>query len=474
MPYNRRHNSKNQVSPDPFYLRVPHPSGPTTRSRSITYQPVRQYTTTKYIHRDLFNGPPYETSYGAEPALITDFTAVRFKGRQITVSEGHPARRLKANGPDLGGDFFTSRSYCEGLHGRTSTIETHKDYLPGHLGFDTRYFKYSGPFCPIDLRGPNGIPASLFPSSIHSSDEVLKEKGATAVARCKPTNSIANVASFLGELKADGLPALSFLPFAKDKTLSAKRAGDEYLNLQFGWVPLVSDLKDFHKAVTHAGTVLRQFKRDNGRVVRRSYMFPLERTVESWDGPTFDPSNWYSYPTWASSTFINANVDSSIPQPRATLTRETVRKTWFSGAFTYFIPLGDDIISKVIRFEQRAQKLGGPLPTPDQVWAVAPWSWAVDWVTNMGDVITNMSDSRFYDLIIRYGYIMETTTVKDTYTCDSIRLLDGTVVTFPPISFVTTTKVRRKANPFGFGVTWEGLSSFQLSILAALGITRHR
>jgi hypothetical protein len=203
-------------------------------------------------------------------------------------------------------------------------------------------------------------------------------------------------------------------------------------------------------------------------------MFPLERSVESWYGPVFDPANEYSYPTWASSVFIAANTDTSIPQPRATLTRETVRKTWFSGAFTYFIPLGDDIISKVIRFEQRAQKLGGPLPTPDQVWAVAPWSWAVDWFTNMGDVITNMSDSRFYDLIIRYGYIMETTTVKDTYTCDPVHLLDGTVVTFPPLTFVTTTKVRRKANPFGFGVTWEGLSSFQLSILAALGITRHR
>jgi hypothetical protein len=38
--------------------------------------------------------------------------------------------------------------------------------------------------------------------------------------------------------------------------------------------------------------------------------------------------------------------------------------------------------------------------------------------------------------------------------------------------FEVVTKRRTEANPFGFGVSWKGLSPFQLSIAAALGISR--
>lgn len=474
MPKRRRLSGDRSVTSDSFLTRVPHIEGPVKKSRSITYVPVRRYTTTRYIHRDLFYPPAYETAYDGEPALIEDVKSASFKGTQITVSEGHPNRQLRADGADLGGEFFTERKYVEGLHGRTWTIEVRKDYLPGHVGFDTRYFKYSGPFCPIDLRGPNGIPANLFPANIHSSDEVMNERGATAVARCKPTNSIANVASFLGELRSDGLPSLPFLHSLKSRTLSAKNAGGEFLNYEFGWAPLVSDLQSFSKAVHSAGTVLKQFRRDNGRVVRRRYMFPLEKSTDAYTWNQYDPARWYSYPTWASNTFQAACTDPDWPTSNATLTRETVREVWFSGAFTYHIPVRHDVFSDLMRAAQQAQKLSGLLPTPDQVWAVAPWSWAVDWFTNMGDIITNISDQRFYGLIMRYGYIMETISMKDTYTCDPVRLSDGQIITFPPISFVTVTKQRKKANPFGFGVTWEGLSPLQVSILTALGISRRK
>jgi len=52
---------------------------------------------------------------------------------------------------------------------------------------------------------------------------------------------------------------------------------------------------------------------------------------------------------------------------------------------------------------------------------------------------------------------------------------NGTVypgVTPSDVTFVTETKKRIRANPFGFGVSWDGLSPFQASIAAALGITR--
>jgi len=41
-----------------------------------------------------------------------------------------------------------------------------------------------------------------------------------------------------------------------------------------------------------------------------------------------------------------------------------------------------------------------------------------------------------------------------------------------PVTVRTTVKKRIKANPFGFGISWDGLSTTQQAIAAALGITR--
>jgi hypothetical protein len=122
------------------------------------------------------------------------------------------------------------------------------------------------------------------------------------------------------------------------------------------------------------------------------------------------------------------------------------------------------------RLASDAQHLLGLSLTPDVLWELAPWSWAIDWVSNTGDVVKNISRFASGGLIMRYGYMMEHSIRKDIYTLDRTGLKSGRRV--PPIALVTETKVRRKANPFGFGLTWEGLSSFQASILAALGITK--
>jgi len=72
---------------------------------------------------------------------------------------------------------------------------------------------------------------------------------------------------------------------------------------------------------------------------------------------------------------------------------------------------------------------------------------------------------------MRYGYIMETSTVTDIYTNEGSGLF-GQKLVLPPFKVETITKKRYGANPFGFGVVWNGLSPFQLSILAALGISK--
>jgi len=47
-------------------------------------------------------------------------------------------------------------------------------------------------------------------------------------------------------------------------------------------------------------------------------------------------------------------------------------------------------------------------------------------------------------------------------------------VAVPMLFLETNSKKRRGANPFGFGLTWSGLTATQQAIAAALGLTRSR
>jgi hypothetical protein len=125
----------------------------------------------------------------------------------------------------------------------------------------------------------------------------------------------------------------------------------------------------------------------------------------------------------------------------------------------------------MIRDALRAKKLLGIIPTPSTLWNLAPWSWATDWFLNTGDVISNLTDWATDGLVMRYGYMMEHTIVRDTYTLTKPGL-SSPGVRVQPLTLVTETKMRRKANPFGFGLTWSGLSPRQTAIAVALGLTR--
>ncbi len=153
------------------------------------------------------------------------------------------------------------------------------------------------------------------------------------------------------------------------------------------------------------------------------------------------------------------------------ITEKVTRRHWFSGSFTYHADVDPDVLRTWKGHIQRLQKLYGVKITPDVIWNLAPWSWAVDWFTNTGDVITNIS--RFSDdsLVMPYGYMMETSIREVTYD-----MLDVTPTGYhiPHLTqtFTTTVKVRRQATPYGFGINLADLTARQLAIIAALGLSR--
>jgi len=267
------------------------------------------------------------------------------------------------------------------------------------------------------------------------------------------------------ELYHEGLPHLLGSALWKDRTLSAKNAGKDYLNYEFGFRPLANDIAKFAYGVVYFDKIVAQIVRDSGKVVRRRYYFPpveerSSRTVASvFVRPRTDPDSQYG------------NVGDAANDGASTIC-DTYTKVnrWFSGAFTYYVPEQD-------RFGalSQARKLLGLEITPDVLWQVTPWSWAVDWVSNAGDVISNLTAFANDGLVMRYGYIMEHTVTTNTYYHQGPTGKCWGDSCYPtPLVFVTETKVRRRASPFGFGLKLSAFTDRQKAIAAALGLSRSK
>jgi len=95
-----------------------------------------------------------------------------------------------------------------------------------------------------------------------------------------------------------------------------------------------------------------------------------------------------------------------------------------------------------------------------------------DWKLNIGQVLSNMSAFQNDNLVLRYGYIMQTITVDVTHRTTGLQTRPGT---WNPSAVVTTfrseRKIRQRATPYGFGLDPKNFSESQWAILGALGMT---
>jgi len=161
-------------------------------------------------------------------------------------------------------------------------------------------------------------------------------------------------------------------------------------------------------------------------------------------------------------------------RPRGEIYRidRTWRQVWFSGAFTYHLPTDFFSRNAMVSAGAKARTLLGLDLTPEVLWNSAPWSWAIDWFSNAGDVISNFSDWANDGLVLRYGYVMEHSFVTSTYVHNTPHRLKNRSVVVSPVVACVETKRRQKATPYGFAISWDSFTPRQLAITAALGITR--
>jgi hypothetical protein len=336
--------------------------------------------------------------------------------------------------------------------------------------------------------GQNGpvSPDSQLPGYTSFNQHVVANQGrfATGWARTKPGNPEAALFQTLTELYNDGLPSIPLRSFLRrtpigrwgrvafDLTNFFRKLGSEYLNVQFGWKPFVSDLQALYRTMQNIDKEIAQIKRDNHRLIRRR-------------GRVEDSTDTSQVVLGTHSATPNVGIMGTPPDwfvlPASTLrtrTTTTSINSWFAAGYMYHIR--DTTAGG--SWDRRARALlFGAVPTPEAVWSVLPWSWIIDWFTNIGDVISNLSPNAVDNLAAKYAYVMTHTNVKTEWTCStSFTGSTNPNNKIPSGSYSTSTtrtvetKFRCSGSPFGLGVNYSALSAYQVSILAALGLSRSR
>lgn len=269
----------------------------------------------------------------------------------------------------------------------------------------------------------------------------INSLGSQAISTTAPTNPAFDGATALGELR-EGLPSIVGLHTLKERTLHARNAGHEYLNWEFGWKPLVSELKGLAKAVHNSHEILTQYHKDSGNKIRRRRSFPTEANSSYYSGRLNGPPQYNAFATGIAE-------------------RSVTNDQWFSGAFRYYIPTGHGTIDRFNQYRSDAARLYGLRLTPDVVWNLSPWTWAIDWFTDCGTVMTNISNLGQDGLVMQYGYMMTSHKSETRYIANGATFLNG-----------YSKKVRTGASPYGFGIDLSSLTPKQAAILVALGLSR--
>lgn len=372
-------------------------------------------------------------------------------GSQVTEDFVHDWPRGRGTG-DVGGPFKSVRS--EVSH---STIQV--DAKSTIFGYGS--WEYHGTVAASDMGPLNG---HVMGNDL--DDYQITSLGTTAIARSIPTAPAADVSVMLGELFREGIPKAIGASMLKNRFTDYRDIGGEYLNYQFGWKPIVSDLKSVARAITESERTLNQLERDSGKNVRRTFKFPPHFATSESVGTT---GAYYVAPQWLPNMIVMA-------APVRRDYQNVSRESWFSGCFTFCFERSDAQKGKLAAQAQKARVLLGLDLTPEVVWNLSPWSWLADWATNAGDVFSNVSRFARNDLAMRYGYMMSKGESIQTTSLEGVmsRDMNGNLTAGRTVSSTWryNTKRRIPATPYGFGFDMGGLSFRQSAILGALGISR--
>nr|APG77275.1 hypothetical protein [Wenzhou levi-like virus 2] len=319
----------------------------------------------------------------------------------------------------------------------------------------------------------------------------LDALGTEGVSQSIPTSPSASLSVFIAEMrdiprmliqtrKFFGRMAQLGIQFSRvrknigdavDDILHPGHLGGDYLNLQFGWMPFLRDLLSFYQVGQNLDERVKFLRTHNmGKPVTRT------RTLRKW-GYTTLAENYVANTVTAMMlpslphSFMYSSV---LPCATRNRTIEHKGRIWFKGTYLYYSPE----VANMPDWYLKADIMGLRLD-PAVIYQLVPWTWLLDWFTTAGPLVRNAVEFARHHVVMHHGYCMATMSTnhrsietQNVYSGYSASVNKKTQTVTGEATCLFEQKQRVVANPYGFGVKWEGLSPYQLSILGALGINR--
>lgn len=248
--------------------------------------------------------------------------------------------------------------------------------------------------------------------------------------------------------------------------MAPKRAANEFLGIQFGWIPFIKDIRDVNRVTKRFDEYVEDL------TIRNNRWDHMERVIEHSESvSTVNGNGWRVSPSGPIIDSLCNNVGGHTG--RWQFDTLITKRAWVSGDFKFYRPEFDRSLENYgseMNQVNQAITLYGADVNPALLYKITPWTWLVDWCSNVGDVVETISNAGADGVVSKNLYVM-VQRVKQLVFTQTMNLYSGTRA----VSWrrVISSKQRDHAStPFGFGLSPTELSGRQFSILTALGISR--
>ncbi|DAD52555.1 TPA_asm: maturation protein [ssRNA phage SRR6255733_5] len=376
--------------------------------------------------------------------LYNGYKVVKTGAEEMWDSGGNPIR----NGHYVGGGTFRMLRTVTDRTG-SSTISCRRYNAPDRPYYTGKFFATDPG---IGIEGRYNDYASLVNDALTFNEDSLRNQ---AWDRLRPDKPQMDLALAIFELRE--IPEMLRQRFLHR---GLNGIGDYYLALKFGWEPLLRDVRNFVLTMFDAKKRLTQLQRDQGRPVRR-------RVNMSHTEGKSDIVKGQSYGAWDMPLVTQAYAG----PPHFEDWVEWGSSTWASGQFVFYLPEFKDSWQWKAKMYSRIM---GLTPSPATVYKAIPWSWLVDWFSDLGTYIENNAGTSVVDsLVANYAYAMQhkyirtcKTTTGNIFVGDSFTSASATT------KRIYESKGRTVLGVFGPSVSQGSLSDRQVAILGALGLSR--
>lgn len=252
---------------------------------------------------------------------------------------------------------------------------------------------------------------------------------------------------------------------------SLSKTGEYYLAVNFGWLPVLGGVRDFVKTQREQQKRLTQLIRDSGKPVSRKIKIP-----ETEESTLADTKEVWHHDAWAAGMGPQGGTFWYPHEPYYNWHRSRTvltSKLWAAGKFRYFLPPGP---RDVVWTRNMLRRINGIRVTPSTVYNLMPWTWLADYFIELGEFVDAVSPGVADRLATEYFYVMWsvnwTTTTEGTVGLQQMYVGKPSVHPRASVKSQVAIMSRYPASPFGFGFTGGNLSSMQLAILGALGLSK--